>query len=296
MIRKLLLLCLLAGFSSFAQYNQNAPWLAGPDGNKLGTGSPDKPLTIYEISDAFEAYWENRDKNAKGSGYKPFKRWENYWMHFVDQQGNLPTAKQLWETWENKQQRISMTTNPTSAWTTIGPDAVGIYSGRLPGTGRTNAIEVDPNNPNIWYVGAPSGGIWKSTDAGATWTNLFDDFPQIGVSSIAIDPNNSNIIYIATGDDDAADSYSVGVFKSIDGGATWQETGLNPSNSNFNTLMTVLLIDPTDSNTLWVATNNGLYKSIDAGDTWNLRQGGFIADLKLKPGDPNTVYTIVGRY
>ncbi len=137
-----------------------------------------------------------------------------------------------------------MAVNPTSSWNSIGPQNVGIFPGRLPGTGRTNAIAVDPNNPNTWYVGAPAGGIWKSTDAGSSWTNLFDDFPQIGVSGIAIDPNNSNIIYIATGDDDAADSYSVGVFKSLDGGASWQETGLNPSNSNVNTLMTEIIIDP----------------------------------------------------
>ncbi|QBA64920.1 thrombospondin type 3 repeat-containing protein [Muriicola soli] len=296
MIRKLLVLCLLAGSFSYAQFNQNAPWLAGPDESELRTPSTVQPLSIFEISASAEAYWKNKDKDAKGSGYKPFKRWEDYWMHFVDQQGYLPTPKELWETWENKQNRIGMTTNPVSAWSSVGPETVGVFSGRLPGTGRTNAIEVDPNDPNTWYVGAPAGGIWKTTDAGNTWTNLFDDFPQIGVSSIAIDPNDSNIIYIATGDDDAADSYSVGVFKSLDAGATWQETGLNPSTSNFSTLMTVILIDPTDSNVLWVATNTGLYKSIDAGDTWNIKQGGYIADLKLKPGDANTVYAIVGRY
>ncbi|WP_372975474.1 hypothetical protein, partial [Muriicola sp.] len=296
MIRKLLMLCLLAGVHSHAQFNQNAPWLAGPDGEQLKSLSPDKPRSIYEISEAFEEYWKDKDISAKGSGFKPYKRWENYWMHFVDPQGYLPTPKELWRAWENKQSGMGMKINPTSAWISVGPQQVGIFSGRLPGTGRTNAIEVDPNDPNTWYVGAPAGGIWKTTDAGLTWTNLFDDFPQIGVSSIAVDPNNSNIIYIATGDDDAADSYSVGVFKSLDGGATWQETGLNPSNSNFNTLMTVILIDPTDSNVLWVGTNTGLYKSLDGGNTWEVKQSGFIADLKLKPGDPNTVYTIVGRY
>ena len=296
MIRKLLLLCLLLGSVSYGQFNQNAPWLAGPDGSDLGPRAKDQPLSIYEISEAFNAYWKDRDKDAKGSGFKPYKRWENYWMHFVDERGYLPSPKQLWQTWENKQKRIGMAVNPTSAWTTIGPTDTGTFSGRLPGQGRINAVAVDPNNANIWYIGAPAGGIWKSTDAGSNWTNLFDDFPQIGVSGIAIDPNDSNIIYIATGDDDAADSYSVGVFKSVDGGASWQETGLNPSNSNFNTLMNEIIIDPTNSDILWVATNTGLYKSTDAGDTWAVRQSGFIADLKLKPGDPNTVYAIAGRY
>ncbi len=290
------MLCLLLGSVSYGQFNQNAPWLTDEDGNKLVPQVQNKPLSIYEISEAFNSYWKDRDKDAKGSGFKPYKRWENYWMHFVDAQGYLPSPKKLWQTWENKQKRIGMAVNPTSAWTPIGPIDTGAFSGQLPGTGRTNAIAVDPNNANIWYVGAPAGGIWKSTDAGSSWTNLFDDFPQIGVSGIAIDPNNSNIIYIATGDDDAADSYSVGVFKSLDGGASWLETGLNPSNSNDNTLMNEIIIDPTNSDILWVATNTGLYKSTDAGDTWEVRQAGFIADLKLKPGDPNTVYAIAGRY
>jgi photosystem II stability/assembly factor-like uncharacterized protein len=296
MIRKLLLGCLLLGSISYGQFNQSAPWMVDTDGREYGEKSVEKPLTIYEISDAFNAYWKDRDINAKGSGYKPYKRWENYWMHFVDSRGNIPSPYKLWQSWENKQNRVGMDINPASSWFSVGPESVGVYSGRLPGVGRTNAIAVDPNDPNTWYVGAPAGGIWKSTDAGNNWTNLFDNFPQIGVSSIAIDPNDSNILYIATGDDDAADSYSVGVFKSINGGATWLETGLNPSNSNVGSLMNEILIDPTNSNILWVATNNGLYKSTDAGASFQVRQNGYIADLKLKPGDPNTVYVVAGRY
>ncbi|MBT8223109.1 MAG: hypothetical protein KJN96_08085, partial [Eudoraea sp.] len=159
--------------------------------------------------------------------------------------------------------------------------------------GRINAIAVDPNNPNVWYAGAPAGGIWKTTDAGGSWTNLFDNFPQIGVSGIAIDPNDSNTIYIATGDDDAADSYSIGVFKSTDGGLSWNETGLNPSTTNVGTLMNEIIIDPTNSNILWVGTNTGLYKSTDSGITWEPKTANInIKDFKLKPGDPNTVYAV----
>jgi photosystem II stability/assembly factor-like uncharacterized protein len=296
MLRKLLLVCLLAGSFSYGQFNESAPWIAGPEGMPLNTRTLNQPRSIYEISEAFQTYWEGKDPTVKGSGYKPYKRWENYWKYFVDDQGYLPSPQKLWQTWENKEKRIGMAVNPTSAWSSVGPFDIGVYSGRLPGQGRTNAIAVDPTNENIWYVGAPAGGIWKSTDAGTSWTNLFDDFPQIGVSGIAIDPNDSNIIYISTGDDDAADSYSVGVFKSVDGGASWQQTGLNPSNSNVGSLMNEILIDPSNSDILWVATNTGLYKSTDAGATWAVRQSGFIADLKLKPGNPNTVYAVGGRY
>ena len=292
MIRKLLFACVLLSGVSYGQFNENAPWIAGPEGEQEDTRVIDKTRTFYEISEAFHTYWKGKDITSKGSGYKPFMRWENYWQNFINTRGYLPTSKQLWQTWENKQNRIGMVVNPTSAWTSVGPIATGIYSGRLPGQGRVNAIAVDPNNENTWYVGAPAGGIWKSTDAGSNWTNLFDDFPQIGVSGIAIDPNNSNIIYIATGDDDAADSYSVGVFKSIDGGATWQETGLNPSNTTVNTLMNEIVIDPVNSDIVWVGTNSGLYKSIDGGTTWDNKSNFSISDFKLKPGDSNTVYAV----
>ncbi|NKI31860.1 T9SS type A sorting domain-containing protein [Muricauda sp. DJ-13] len=254
----------------------------------------EKGYSIDELSEAFNTYWKGKDWKKKGSGFKPYKRWENFWKYQVDSQGYLPTAAELLQSFKNKQ-ASKLVPNPTANWTAIGPFNPGTLGGSLPGTGRINAMAVDPNNPDIWYAGAPSGGIWKSTDAGSTWTNLFDEFLQIGVSGIAIDPNDSNIIYIATGDDDAANSFSVGVFKSIDGGASWAETTLGPSsdpNWGNNRLMSEIAIDPTDSNTIWVATSFGLYKSIDAGASWDRKRVGNITDFRLKPGDSNTVYAI----
>ncbi len=259
-----------------------------------------KPLTgkaqergysFYEVSEAFHKYWEGKDFTAKGSGFKPFMRWENYWKHFVQNDGYLPSTEALWNVLKERDLG-SGNSNPTSNWTQIGPVATGISAIGLPGIGRVNAIAVDPNDPNTWYAGAPAGGIWKSTNAGISWENLFDDFPQIGVSGIAIDPNNSDIVYIATGDDDAADSYSVGVFKSLNGGDTWNETGLNPGNSDNNLLMNEITIDPTNSNIIWVGTSSGLFKSINGGDTWTNTLSANVQDFKLKPDDSNTVYAV----
>ncbi|MDG1571991.1 thrombospondin type 3 repeat-containing protein [Robiginitalea sp. M366] len=254
------------------------------------------PLNVDQVREAFEAFWATRDKTQKGSGYKPVKRWEYYWSHLADTKGNLPTAAQLWQSYTAKSGLAAKTPNPTASWNSAGPGNVSEYSGRLPGTGRLNAVAIDPNNPDIWYAGAPAGGLWKSTNAGQTWTNLFEDFLQIGVSGIAIDPSNSNIIYVATGDDDAADSYSVGVFKSTDGGTSWNQTGLNPTNTNVNTLMNEIAIDPTNSSIVWVGTSSGLYKSTDGGNSWTRVQTGYISDFKLKPGSPNTVYAVANAH
>ncbi|MGB5821286.1 MAG: thrombospondin type 3 repeat-containing protein [Saonia sp.] len=293
MTNKLLFIFFFIFSFSYAQHIESTPWMEElRKKSGISAKSQNKKFSLDEITAAFNAHWEEKDFNAKGSGFKPFKRWENYWKHFVDKDGYLPSSKQLWNSWENKQDRIGGVVNPISGWSPLGPFSHGTLSGSLPGQGRVNAIAVDPNDENVWYVGAPAGGIWKSVNAGASWVNLFDDFPQIGVSGIAIDPNNSNIVYIATGDDDAADSYSVGVFKSTNGGASWNETGLNPSTSSINTLMNEIVIDPTDSNVVWVATTDGLQKSINGGDTWTITIDSNIKDFKLKPNDNNTIYAV----
>ena len=302
MKRTLLLFGLFNFFFSQAQFNPNAPWmkeLKESNTAKRYTTSAysNKTTPVYtfkEMTDAFDRYWEGKDITEKSNGYKPFMRWRNYWKHFVKPDGYLPTGKELWEAYE-AHKLYAGPVNPTSNWTSIGPEAPGTQAEGQPGVGRLNAIHVDPNNANIWYAGAPTGGFWKSTDAGDTWTNLFQEFPQIGVSGIAVDPNNSNLIYIATGDDDAGDSFSIGVFKSEDAGLTWAPTGLGPDDTQNFDVLNEIFIDPTDSNTLWVGGTLGLLKSTDGGDTWEVKQAGNITDFRLKPGDPNTVYAVTGR-
>ena len=272
-----------------AQFNESAPWMQDfNDDERLINTS----LTFQEIVNAFDTYWETRDPNVRGSGYKPFKRWENYWKNFVKEDGTLPTKQELWDTWLDKNQKKNSRSVllDNSNWLPLGPFThinTGSWSS---GQGRVNSIIVDPNNSTTYYSGAPAGGIWKSTDSGSTWTVLTDDLPQIGVSGIAIDYANANIIYIATGDDDAGDSYSVGVFKSIDGGLTWNATGLNPGNSPYS--MNDIYIHPTNSNILWVATSSGVYRTTDAGVNWSNTLSGNIKDIKIKPGDPNVVYAV----
>ena len=249
-----------------------------------------QPIDFYQTIENFEEYYSKRDKNAKGSGYKPFKRWQNLWKHSVKADGTLPSSKELFNLFEQTKQNTAKTNN--SNWTSVGPINTGVNLISLPGQGRVNEVVVDPNNSNIIYAGAPAGGIWKSLDAGQNWTPLFDDFPQIGVSGIAIDPNNSDIIYIATGDGDNATTFSIGVYKSIDGGNTWNPTGLNASNVVDNSVMHDVIIHPQDSNILWASSTGGLYKSIDAGDTWERIFQDPTRDFELKPDDPNTIYLV----
>lgn len=290
MIKNYLIVSLLCSFLGFSQFNPSAPWMTDMNTARRGEA------TINEMVSAFNTYWSTRDRNARGSGYKPFMRWEYHWKNYTNNQGYIMSSDEFWNAWRQKNQsktnRNAIMSLPPSNWEAVGPFTHTNTGSWSSGQGRVNIVHVDPSNPNTIYLGAPAGGIWKSTNNGSTWTPLTDELPQIGVSGIAVDYSNSNIIYIATGDKDAGDSYSVGVYKSIDGGLTWNPTGTmggsNPSRAGD------IIIHPTNNQILLCATNNGIYKTTNAGNTWTQVQTGNFSQgsIRLKPNDPTTVYAV----
>ncbi|MHA7059909.1 starch-binding protein [Aquimarina sp. M1] len=269
-----------------AQYKTDAPWMSEVELNK----ESDKVSApkFDEIVNAFNNYWEKRDFSAKGSGHKPFKRWQEFNKNALMPDGTLPTPGFYWNIWKQKKSIKIPEQESANTWSPMGPFDHDPTNSWSPGQGRINVSIVDPNQPNVMYVGAPAGGIWKSIDSGEHWEPLSDYLPQIGVSGIAIDYNNSNIIYISTGDDDASDAFGIGVLKSVDGGYTWNKTGLDASDQY--EIGNDIYIDPNNSNRLWVATSRGVYKTVDAGGTWIKTLSGNIKDIKIKPGDTNVVY------
>ena len=284
-----LFIALLSAFLGFSQFNPSAPWM-----NRDAENRNDNEKTLAELVNSFNTFWSFHDKNRKGSGHKPFMRWVEHWKNATNDQGYVISPQELWAAWEQKNQAKSNNKNlyrslPPCNWQPIGP-IQNASPQSTQGRGRINVVCVDPSNPNTIYFGAPAGGIWKSINAGDSWTPLADYLPQIGVSGIAVDPNNSNIIYISTGDKDASDSPSVGVLKSINGGVTWSTTGLTFNNSYKGA--GDLLINPTNSEMLWCATSTGLYRTINGGSSWtNQLSGNFTqGTLRIKPNDPTVVY------
>src|SRR5258706_11252229 len=115
----------------------------------------------------------------------------------------------------------SIASNPSS-WTFIGPAQTNFnFYGNT--SGRVTALAVDPTNASIVYAGGAQGGVWKSTDAGATWTPLTDGQASLAIGSLAIDPNNPSVVYAGTGEQNySSDSYyGAGILKSTDGGNSW---------------------------------------------------------------------------
>lgn len=248
----------------------------------------DPNVNFYDVQQAFNSYWEGKIIE-KGKGYKAFRRWESYMAPRVYPSGNMTLPSQNYENfvqWENQQAAAGIPKSVAGNWSFLGP--TGKPTGG--GAGRLNFVRFDPTNSNTLYVGAPDGGLWKSTNGGTSWTTNTDQLTVIGVSDIAIDPTNTQIMYIATGDGDAGDSYSTGVLKSTDGGTSWVVTGLAWTASQGRTISR-LLINPTNPQILMAFGSNGIWRTTNGGTTWTQPTGTFTCqDAEFKPTDPTTVY------
>ncbi|MDW8075585.1 MAG: T9SS type A sorting domain-containing protein [Bacteroidota bacterium] len=237
---------------------------------------------------------EKEDEEAREEDIEHFGRWADFWELRLMPDGTFPSGEILWQELQAKiaQQRASRASRAKGTrvqsnanFTHLGPVAVPNNGG----AGRINYIAFHPTNSNLIFAGSPSGGLWKSTDNGTTWTSNTDTLATLGVSAIAIDPTNPQIIYIGTGDRDARDTYGVGILKSTDGGVTWATTGLNWT-TNQNRVVCEILIMPTNSAILLAATSNGIWRSTDGGQTWSQRTTAYTMELRLHPTNPNIIF------
>jgi photosystem II stability/assembly factor-like uncharacterized protein len=217
-------------------------------------------------------------------------KWEWYWRQHCDDNGYIISPVRTLEAWqqytaEHKEGAAKGTSLPSN-WVFQGPKySYGGYSG----LGRVNVVAFDPVDSNTFYVGSPAGSTWKTTDGGNTWAALYDNLPTLGVADIKVNPLNRNTIYVATGDGDAGDTYSSGVIKSYNGGATWLTTGLTWPPTAYN-MARSLLINPLDTNRMILASDAGIYITGNAGATWTHPSTLNFKQVLYKPGDTSIVY------
>jgi hypothetical protein len=263
----------------------------------------DPAVNFYDVQDAFnrqEKKFErspkqvlnrifrwSKEEEQETPGYEVYKRWEYFNAPRVYPSGNRIQPDAVWN--EYLKQPALHEAKTSGNWTALGPTSMATNSYN-PGLGRVNVVATDPADSSIIYIGAPAGGLWKSVDFGNTWQQpTTDELPSIGVSSIVIDHTNSQIIYIGTGDGDATDTYSTGVLKSTDGGATWAQSGLSWTKTQARRICKMLM-DPNDPLVIFAAANNGIYKSTDGAATWTLVKNGNFRDMEFKPGNSQVVY------
>ncbi|MFQ5720562.1 MAG: hypothetical protein ACE5IK_13560, partial [Acidobacteriota bacterium] len=167
-------------------------------------------------------------------------------------------------------------------------------------SGRIVAISALDSDPDTIYVGAATGGLWKSINGGLTWEPLFDDQPVASIGAIAINQNAPDIVWVGTGEANPRNSVSVGngVYRSLDGGETWTHLGLDATEHIHR-----IVLHPTDPEVAWVAAlgrewgeneERGIFKTVDGGKTWKKvlyvdpRSGG--SDLVMDPSSPNKLF------
>jgi photosystem II stability/assembly factor-like uncharacterized protein len=182
-------------------------------------------------------------------------------------------------------------------WRNIGPANMG---------GRITDIEGVPGNPRVVYVGTASGGVFKTTDMGIRWTPLFDEQETLSIGDIALDPQNPDIVWVGTGEGNPRNSVSpgAGIYKSVDGGKTWQFMGLRETRH-----ITRIIVHLRDSNTVWVAAlghafgpneERGVFMTTDGGKTWqkvlSIDEYHGAADLDVDPSNPNILYAAMWRF
>lgn len=250
---------------------------------------------FYDIQKAFNEYWKNKNVKEKGKGWKQFKRWEWFMEPRLYPHGDRSVMNRAMAQYLNtlKSSAKGQSQNKAANWTYIGNTTVPSNGG---GAGRINFVRFHPTNANIIFVGAPAGGLWKTTNGGTSWSVLnTDQLASIGCSDLAINPNNPNIMYLATGDGDGADTYSIGVLKTTDGGLTWNATGLSWNVTQTRTIRR-MIINPQNPNTLLAATSNGIYKTTNGGNSWTQVTTGSFFDIEYKPGDTTIVYACSDQF
>jgi len=269
--------------------------------NEVTKNKPEKELNFYDYQKDFYSFWApyNLDRNGyylkdgikkKAVGWKQFKRWEWSMKGQIDfKTGRLPqkSAQQIYNEYLISQTKSFKA--QTANWSNLGPNS---SAGGYAGIGRIGAVAFHPTDNNTYWVGAPSGGLWRTTDNGSSWTCLTDNNDVLGVSDIIIpsDYDVSHTIYIATGDRDASHNYSIGVLKSTDNGDTWNTTGITFGIGD-DKLIYKMILNPNDNQTILAATTDGILKTSDGGTTWSntLNYTEFV-DLEAKPTDFNTLY------
>ncbi|MEO5647086.1 MAG: hypothetical protein ABIQ56_01920, partial [Chitinophagaceae bacterium] len=285
-LQKALKLLLIAFICFLNLQTQAQPW------NDLVKDLP--PGTNFKTVQGIVNQYYNNRSHERGSGYKQWKR-EEWWSRrhldasetVVDWMDKLREEQRNYKTAQRTTQPLTPGTH--ALWSSFGPTSIANGNDDV---GRVVCMAFHPTNANQWYIGTPAGGLWRTTNNGGSYTSLTDGFPGLGVASIVIHPTTPTTMYILTGDGNASHrghylkEAGTGIYKTIDGGDTWTETGMILAYSAA-TYGYKLMMHPNSTSTLLAATSTGFWRSFNSGTTWTPSAslaGTEITDFEFKPG------------
>jgi hypothetical protein len=264
---------------------------------------------LTDVMKVVEAYYKDPatisrlGKSTITSKYKRWKRWEWFMSSRLGQGGSFVNYHRLIadETMKrdkalSNQNRSNTAEAVAGSWSSIGPTSTTV------GLGRADRIAFHPTDPDIVFAGSSGGGLWKTTNGGTSWTNLTDFIPSTGISGIVIHPNNPDLIHILTGDGDSGGDFSglvdkfgytrpsIGVLETSDGGQTWLR--VSDFTDTFDIITGFRLVrDPDNANILLAATDKGLFRTNNGGNTWTKVLEDKCVDVIFKPSG-TTCYAI----
>lgn len=196
-----------------------------------------------------------------------------------------------------------------AAWTEMGPSPMNMFQwamGRV--AGRIAALAVHPDDDQIIYLGAASGGLWKTTDGGGQWTSIFDDIGTLTIGCVVLDPQDPQTVWVGTGEQrqSCTSYFGLGLFKSGDAGASFVEMNGSGSSTLDLSYVAAVAIHPTNDQIVlagghgWcnqgVYEYGGLFRSTDRGQTWTKVLTGSVNDIIADPAHPGTFYVASGRW
>ena len=264
----------------------------------------DMSINFYTVCDSAEAYFRTIEKDKKGSGYKPFLRWK-----YDNESKYYPSGNRMidhylpYKEFERlkKESNSYKTTAATLDWTLKGPALVGAITGHYsPGLGRIEYVEVNRSNTQQIYMGSRSGGLWRTNNEGTSWIQNTDFLPGSGVNAIAAKPTNFNSVLINVSMSNTGHSF--GIYRSNDGGSTFQQTNFNPTTLGFGGLgsnfkINVIKYHPTVANLVFVGTDRGVFRSTDDMSTWTrLNNSWDVKDIEFHPTNSNIIYVYENYY
>lgn len=260
----------------------------------------DNTVNFYEVCERAETYFATIDKEAKGSGWKGYQRWK-----YENESKYYPSGDRSNEDphFVKKAYVSFLVDNPPvldkvlygGGWEEVGPATVDSITGHYAvGLGRLETFYVNPADPELIYIGTRSGGFWKSSDGGTTWSGGSTDFLfASGVNTLSVSPTDPDEVIINVRN--SGNGYSHGIYRSTDAGETWGESDFNPVELGFGGLGSNFQINriahhPEVADLIFIGTNYGLYRSDDNLDTWALETGGNITDIEFHPANDEIIY------